>query len=89
MTNWGDILSMLTLFSAVVGAIQWLISKAVVSPAIERQTRDVTIMIEGIKKWAKEEFPTSVEFRLHKEADEAHQESMDRELERIWRRLDK
>ena len=80
--TWGELLAMLTLFSAIVGGIQWLISKAVVAPAIDRQ-------FERMQTWAKREFPTSAEFEAHTKTDEAHQRTVERELERVWSQINK
>ncbi len=86
--NWGELLSAFTLVTAVFSAIGWLISKATVTPAIDRQTEKLTARMEEFKTWAKQEFPASAEFEAHTKSDDLHARSMEREIQRLWDRLD-
>ena len=75
--NWTELSAMLAILGAVVGGIQWLIVRAMIEPAMLRQT-------EALKVWAKEEFPSAEKVSAHIEADEKQQEHVGKEMERMW-----
>lgn len=80
--SWSELLSALTVFSAVVGGVQYFIAKTMIDPMMTRQA-------EQLRKWAEATFPNKIEFTAHVKADENHQSRVEKEVDQLWNVVNK
>lgn len=76
--TWSEILAMISVLASISGGFQWIITRAIVQPQIEKSIKAATKEIMGA---CIEQFTTKYAFGLHEKSDEANHESVMQQIQ--------
>lgn len=78
--TWSELLALVTLLSIIIGCIQWLITRAIVQPQIEKSFK---LLKQEITAESLAQFTSKYAFGLHEAVDQANHQALNESMEKI------